>query len=89
MSRRAAPDLDANEPPTKRSRTSDTPPNSDPPLRDSPRDGVVESDEDREQLDEVPVIEDVRASDLYLDTVSIALGLFPLCLRTPYGTELS
>ena len=83
MSRRAAPDLDANEPPTKRSRTLDISLSGESPLRDPPRDGAVESEEDREQLDEAPVIEDSRASDLYLDTVSIALGLSPLCLRTP------
>jgi hypothetical protein len=83
MSRRAAPDLDVNEPPTKRSRISDISPNGEPPSRDPSRDEVAESEEDREQLDEAPVIEDVRASDLYLDTVSIAFGLYPLCLRTP------
>jgi hypothetical protein len=73
MSRRAAPGLDSNEPPTKRSRISDTSPSGELPLRDPLQNGAVEIEENEEQLDEGPVVGDSRASDLYLDTVSIVL----------------
>jgi hypothetical protein len=73
MSRRAAPDLDAAGPPTKRSRRSDTSPGDESSLKNPPQDGVVESEEDEEleQQDEGFIVEVSRASDLYLDTVSI------------------
>ena len=76
MSRRAAPDLDAAEPPTKRTRTSNTPPGGKPSLSNPPQGGALESEEDEElEPHEDPTPEGSRASDLYLDTVSIYLAV--------------